>query len=133
MGSEFAFEDISSLEIEKYKYKYLRNESLDGVDCFVTEWVPAYQHSGYSRIVVWHDTAEYREQRADYYDRTNKLLKTLLMKDYKLFDNRFWRAMSWQMDNHQTKKSTTLEYSEYRFGVGLTERDFDQAALKRAK
>ena len=35
MGSEFAFEDMGSQELEKYRYKYLRDETLDGQDCFV--------------------------------------------------------------------------------------------------
>jgi len=28
MGSEFAYEDIASQEVEKYTYKYLREEEL---------------------------------------------------------------------------------------------------------
>ena len=32
MGSEFAYEDIASQEVEKYTYKYLRDESLNGID-----------------------------------------------------------------------------------------------------
>ena len=32
MGSEFAYEDISSQEVEKYGWKYLRNETMDGRD-----------------------------------------------------------------------------------------------------
>ena len=40
MGSEFAYEDISSQELEKYTYKYLRNEDYGGLDCFVVEYDP---------------------------------------------------------------------------------------------
>ncbi|MES0328565.1 MAG: outer membrane lipoprotein-sorting protein, partial [Gammaproteobacteria bacterium] len=55
MGSEFAFEDIASQEVEKYTYKYIRDEQIktrefpNGVDCFVVERYPAYEHSGYTR------------------------------------------------------------------------------------
>jgi hypothetical protein len=38
-----------------------------------------------------------------------------------------------EMVNHQTGKSTTLSWEEYRFRTGLTDRDFDQNSLKRAK
>lgn len=133
MGSEFAFEDFSSQEIEKFTYKYLRNEPLGELECFVSEWVPAYEHSGYTRQIVWHDTLEYRVHRIDYYDRRNKLLKTLLLKDYQQFKGKYWRAMRLDMENHKTGKSTQLVYDSYSFGLGLTERDFDQQALKRAK
>lgn len=40
MGSEFAYEDISSQEVEKYTYKYLRDEIINGIDCFVIEQYP---------------------------------------------------------------------------------------------
>lgn len=133
MGSEFAFEDLSSVEVEKYKYKFLRKESCNDLTCFVSEWIPAYEHSGYSKQIVWHDTNEYRIHRIDYYDRRNKLLKTLKLADYKQFLNKHWRAMHMDMLNHQTEESTILKFSDYRFKIGLTERDFDQNALKRAK
>jgi len=133
MGSEFAFEDLSSIEVEKYTYKYLRKEPCAQLECFVSEWTPAYKHSGYSRMVVWHDTAEYRIQRTDYYDRRNNLLKTLKYTDYQLFNGRLWRPMHYDMVNHKTGKSTLLTYSAYRFGLGFTERDFDRNALKSAK
>ena len=41
MGSEFAYEDLASQEIEKYTYKYIRDEQIDGVDYFVIERYPA--------------------------------------------------------------------------------------------
>lgn len=133
MGSEFAFEDFSANEIEKYTYKYLRNEPCGALECFMSEWIPAYEHSGYKRMLVWHDTEEYRIQRIDYYNRRDKLLKTLLLEDYKQFLGKYWRAMRMDMQNYQNERSTILTYDEYRFRLGLTERDFDQNALKRAK
>jgi len=30
MGSEFAYEDVTSQEVEKYTYKWIRDETLDG-------------------------------------------------------------------------------------------------------
>ncbi|MDH3282599.1 MAG: outer membrane lipoprotein-sorting protein, partial [Gammaproteobacteria bacterium] len=40
MGSEFAYEDISSQEVEKYAYTYLRDEEIDGQPAFVLERTP---------------------------------------------------------------------------------------------
>jgi hypothetical protein len=37
------------------------------------------------------------------------------------------------MQNHQTGKSTTLTWSNYRFRTGFSERDFDRNTLKRAR
>jgi hypothetical protein len=41
--------------------------------------------------------------------------------------------MQLDMVNHMDKKRTVLVYESYKFKTGLTERDFDQNALKRAR
>jgi len=133
MGSEFAYEDIASQEVEKYTYKYLRDETLDGIDCFVIERYPAYKHSGYTRQVGWINKAEYRPEKIVFYDRKNTLLKTLTYDGYQQYLDKFWRADRMFMDNHQTGKSTTLTWSNYQFRTGLKDRDFNKNSLKRAK
>jgi outer membrane lipoprotein-sorting protein len=133
MGSEFAYEDISSDEVEKYTYKYLRDESCGELDCFVIERYPLDENSGYTRQQVMIDKAEYRPQKIDYYDRKNAHLKTLTFHEYRQYLDKYWRAMRYEMVNHQTGKSTTLLWQEYLFRTGLTDRDFDQNSLKRAK
>lgn len=133
MGSEFAFEDISSQEVEKYRYQYLRDETLDGHDTFVIERYPEYEHSGYTRQIVWLDKTMYQPLKIEFYDRKNELLKTLSYRDYRHYLDQYWRPDEMFMVNHQTGKSTTLKWSNYRFATGLTDRDFDQSSLKRAK
>jgi outer membrane lipoprotein-sorting protein len=133
MGSEFAYEDITSQEVEKYTYKWLRDEPLDGKDMFVFERYPTDKNSGYTRQVVWMDKAEYRPMKIEYYDRKNAHLKTLVFKDYKQYLGKYWRGSDMFMENHQTGKSTRLLWKDYRFGAGLSARDFDQSALARAK
>ncbi|MGB5474144.1 MAG: outer membrane lipoprotein-sorting protein, partial [Gammaproteobacteria bacterium] len=78
MGSEFAYEDITSREVDKYTYKYLRDEQLDGMDMFVFERYPKDEKSGYTRQVIWVDKEHYKERKIEYYDRKDALLKTLL-------------------------------------------------------
>lgn len=131
VGSEFAFEDLSSWEVEKYAYRFLRDEVLDGRDCFVVENTPRYEHSGYVRQVEWVDKEIYHPRRIDYYDRQNALLKTLTFHDYQQYLNHYWRPDRMLMVNHQTGKSTELLWSDRQFKVGLSERDFLSGALKR--
>ncbi len=133
MGSEFAYEDITSQEVEKYTYKWLRDETLGGVDVFVFERYPVDKNSGYTRQVVWMDKGEYRIQKIDYFDRKQAHLKTLEFKGYQQYLDKYWRALDMFMTNHQTGKSTRLVWKELKFGAGLTARDFDQSALARAK
>ena len=133
MGSEFAYEDISSQEVEKYTYEFVRSENVEGTPMHVIERIPVDTRSGYTRQVVWYDQAEYRLQRIDFYDRKDELLKTLMYHDYEQYLDQYWRAQRMEMENHQTGKSTTLVWTEYAFRTGLTDRDFDQSALRRAR
>lgn len=133
MGSEFAYEDISSQEVDKYTYKYIKDDVLDGINCFVVERYPAYKHSGYTRQIAWINQQEYRPEKIVFYDRKNTLLKTLTYTDYQQYLNKFWRADAMHMVNHQTGKSTTLSWKDYKFKTGLTDKDFNRNSLKRAK
>lgn len=133
MGSEFAFEDLSSQEVEKYSYKYLRDESINGELSYVVERIPADKYSGYSRQVTWVDQAEYRLQRVDYYDRKDTLLKTMVAADYQKYLNQFWRPGTLTMSNHQTGKSTTLKFDNYQFRTGLQDSDFSPSAISRVR
>ncbi len=132
MGSEFAYEDLSSQEVEKYHYRYLRDEPVAGHDCFVIERTPAYRHSGYTRQLVWLDKRLYQPRRIDYYDRKRSLLKTLTFRGYHVYLDRYWRADEMDMENHQSGKRTLLQWKHYRFRTGLSARDFDRNSLKRA-
>jgi outer membrane lipoprotein-sorting protein len=133
MGSEFAFEDLGSQEVEKYTYKHLRDETLDGQDVFVIERYPVDKDSGYTRQVVWMDKAEYRPLKIEFYDRKQSLLKTLTFKDYAQYLDQYWRPDRLDMVNHQTGKSTTLLFKDYKFRNGYSDRDFDQNSLKAAR
>ncbi len=133
MGSEYAYEDISSQEVEKYSYRWLRDEDYEGKAAFVLELDPTDPNSGYTRQIVWFDQKEYIPIKVDYYDRKNVLLKTLNFHGYKQYLGKHWRPDRMAMVNHQTGKSSDLEWSGYKFKTGLSEKDFTKNSLKRAR
>lgn len=129
VGSEFAYEDLSSQEVEKYDYKFLEeNGSL-----LIVEQDPLDPKSGYTRrIVTYNRDKGYRLEKVEFYDRKNALLKTLNYSDYQQYKNKFWRASTMHMVNHQSNKETILKFSGYNFELDLSDDDFTQVALKRA-
>lgn len=133
MGSEFSYEDLSSQELEKFSYKYLRAEKVNGLPGHVYERVPVNKSSGYKRQVVWVDAKAWRIWRVDYFDRKNELLKTLKYVDYKKYPRNQWRATRMEMKNHQTGKSTDLIWKSFDFNKKLSQRDFQKNALKRLR
>jgi outer membrane lipoprotein-sorting protein len=132
MGSEFAYEDIAAPALEKYSYRFLRQEPCGKLTCNVIERTPLYKDSGYARQVVWLDAAEYRPWRVDFYDRRGAHLKRLTYGKFARY-GAYWRAHRLLMENLRTGKSTLLAVTAYRLGVGLSEADFSQASLKRAQ
>ena len=133
MGSEFAYEDLASQEVDKYTYRFIREEKIDHRDSLVIERYPVYENSGYTRQIVWVDKEHYYPVKIEFYDRKNSLLKTLVFSSYHQHLNKFWRAHIMNVVNHQTGKSTRLEWNNYHFQTGLTEKDFDQNSLKRTR
>ena len=143
MGSEFAYEDISSQEVDKYTYKYWKDHRLQQrignkkigkpIDCYVIVRYPAYEYSGYTFQLVWIDKAHFNVQKTIFYDRKKAKLKTLIFMDYRQYLGKYWRADNFFMYNHQTGKSTWLAWREYEFGKGFTNRDFDKNTLKRVR
>ncbi len=133
MGSEFAYEDIGSQEVEKYTYKYLRDEACGNLECFVVERYPVDEYSGYTRQVTWIDKEEYRSQKTVYYDRKNALLKTLTFIGYQKYLENHWRPSEMFMENHQTGKTTRIVWNNYRFRTALTEDDFEVNDLRRMR
>ncbi len=132
MGSEFAYEDLGSREVEKYSYRYLADEDVDQIPCFVVELIPKNtENSGYNRIVSWLDQKAYRVVKEDYYDPKNRLLKTLKLHDYRLYLGFLWKAHHLQMVNHQNGKETDLLLSNFKFNNGLTDQDFNKNSLQR--
>ena len=133
MGSEFSYEDLASFEVEKYTYKFIGEEPCEGGTCYVIEQFPVDKYSGYTRLVNWIDTTEFRSWKTDFYDRKDSLLKTLTVKKYEQYLDKYWRIMDMTMVNHQSKKSTDVIFSQYEFGLGLSDADFNKNSLKRAK
>jgi outer membrane lipoprotein-sorting protein len=133
VGSEFAFEDFTALELEKFTYRYLRSEPLGELQTDVLERTPRYADSGYTRQVAWIDREVFQLRKVEFYDRRGDLLKTLELDDYREYDGLYWRAHRLAMVNHKTGKSTDLLYSDYEFGVELDDHDFVKTVLARVR
>jgi hypothetical protein len=99
----------------------------------VLEQYPVYEHSGYTKMVAWIDVEEFRNQKIDFYDRKESLLKTLTFSKYEKYKDKHWRPLDMYMVNHQTGKKTRLSYTNYQFQTGLADGDFNRDKLKQVR
>ncbi|MFT5674350.1 MAG: outer membrane lipoprotein-sorting protein [Paraglaciecola sp.] len=132
-GSEFSYEDMSSQEPEKYTYKYIKEEIVDGRKHYILEMKPINPKSGYSRQITWLDTEYFRVSKIDFYDRRGSHLKTLTVSGYKQYLQKYWRAEHLLMVNHQTGKKTKLTFNDMIFRNNFSERDFSKTALRKVR
>lgn len=138
MGSEFAYEDISSEEIERYKYKFIKEDvcfpekSIDIPKCNIFERYPVDKNSGYSKQIVYSDMEFHRIMKIEYFDRKKSHQKTLIKSEFKKYGN-FWRADIWLMVNLLNNKKTKIHWKDRKFNIDLSERDFDQSSMKRLR
>jgi len=132
VGSEFAFEDFTAIELNKFDYTYIGEGPCGELVCDVVERTPRYENSGYTKQVSWVDQADFQLRRVEFYDRRGDLLKVLELGDYRNYGG-IWRAHRLSMRNVQTNKQTELVYGDYTFGSGLTENDFVKGQLARLR
>lgn len=127
LGTEFAWEDISTTELTKYRYRLLRDEG----DQWVVERIPTDKFSGYSKEVTWVNKHNYQTVKIDYYDHKGDRLKTLTLDRWEQYQGRYWRPLQLQMVNHQNRKQTVLTLSSYKVGAGVEKRAFSSLGLDR--
>jgi outer membrane lipoprotein-sorting protein len=132
VGSEFAFEDFTAIELNKFDYTYTGEVQCGGMTCDVLERTPRYENSGYTRQVSWIDQTDYQLRKVEFYDRRGDLLKVLELNDYRDYSG-IWRAHKLSMSNVQTNKHTDLVYGNYTFNVGLAANDFVKGRLSRLR
>lgn len=145
-GSEFSYEDLSRIFTNQFDWRFVeeRDLEIDGakLPVYVLEAKPRYKATGYARLLLHVNRELWRVERTIFYDRGNRLLKTLTYSKWKHFHDRFWRATRIHMENHQTKATTTialdpllLTLSRYKDAGGaarkrLTDEQFTKRSLE---
>jgi outer membrane lipoprotein-sorting protein len=128
-GSEFSYEDLTSTSVGSYQWKLLPSAT----GSLLVESRPNDEASGYSRRVMTVDAASRRPEKIEFFDRKGALQKTLSYGDWKTYRGNIDRAHRWTMVNHQTGKTTTLQFSDFKFDNGFSPGDFSQAKLKHVR
>ncbi len=118
-GTEFTYEDLSSLSVERYSWKFIKKGRVGSEPVYLLEARPRYRDTGYSKIVVSLHQKFFRSERLVYFDKAGRRLKTLSSADWRHVHGRFWRPRKQEMANHQTRKRTTLETTSLHMNMAL--------------
>ncbi|MFG1483037.1 outer membrane lipoprotein-sorting protein [Halobacteriovorax sp. HFRX-2_2] len=132
MGSEFSFEDIGGQTIEKYNYKYLKDDKVAGQKVWVLERV-AKAKSSYSKVVLYVSQKYLAPVKSEYYNKRNEHIKTSTMDDFKSYTvgkRKMWRANKILMLNLNNKKQSIFKWKNRVIGKAVNENDLTKRKLK---
>ena len=137
VGSDFSYGDLSQPNIDLFEHRLLGTQTVDGQDCYMIESVPKSDSTksdlGYSRKITWLRQDNFLETKVEYYDLSNRLLKTQLVGNHKLLEpaTQRWVALHREMTNRQTGHRTVFNFDNVESGIPIADDLFTTRYLER--
>jgi hypothetical protein len=139
VGSDFSYGDILVPVVDTYRHTLVRDEALDGEDCYVIESIPSTEQIkkdyGYAKWLAWIRKSNFMEKKVEYFDTAGRPLKTQVIPQVKEVDDRAhkWWAVRREIANHQTGHSTILVFDALDAAQPVREDYFTPRYLEREK
>lgn len=137
VGTDFSYGDVIGHKPEDWNHTLLREEKMDGKDCYVIESTPKRpeigDNAGYSKRVSWIDKVSSVTVRGEIYDLNNALLKKVTSEDIQNVDakNNKYQAMKLVTENVQTGHKTIIEFKNFKANVGVSDEIFTTHYLEK--
>lgn len=139
LGTDLSHGDVIGHKVKEWKHRLAREETLDGVSCYVIESVPASteikESSGYSKRLSWVRMDNFVAARTDYWDESGELLKSVSAADIRLVDKERnkWQPMQIVAVNKQTGHSSVIKLDTFVVNIQLSESLFTPRGLDRGE
>ena len=135
MGSDVSYEDMMSTTALRKTYDATvrpETEQIDGHTCYVVDLTAKDESATYATRVSWVDTKSSIPIKQELYALSGMLIKTWKMGDIQDFEGGRQFPMKMEVVDEVKKGSTTtLEFSEMKFGVDLEAEVFTKRWLER--
>jgi len=132
MGTDFTFEDIQVERPDNYNYKTIKEENVDGKDCWVIEATPRPQHkeTGYSKRILWLDKKTNFASKIEYYNKKETLEKTQYPSELVNESGR-WIANQTKIVSHEKEHKTYLVVEKRLTNTGIPDDIFTIRYLEK--
>ncbi len=130
MGSDFTYDDLGDRKLDDDVHKLLREEKVEGVDCYVVESVPKDEDYMYSKTVTWVRKDNFLGVKKEFYDEDGEYLKTLHVEKFDKFDG-VWVIEKLKMENVQNNHKTIMELTNIKVNTGVPDSKFTQRMMMR--
>ena len=130
MGSDMSYEDMSTRQLDEFRFKIKGNEMYQDVPCHLLESTPKEQiRTEYSRHITWVDSTLLIALKEESYDKSGILLKDknfsyTVIKDYQILTEI-------RVTNIQKNHTTSLTFEIIKLDSGVEDNLFHERYLKR--
>jgi uncharacterized protein len=135
VGTDFSYGDILPLNPANFRNKLLREEKLDGVDCYVIESTAKdtdYERDlGYTQRTLWIRKDNSVEMKVDYFDSDKHLVKTQTTAEHELAEpeKQRWIVKRREMIDHERNHRTIITLDKFDTKSVISERTFRVESL----
>lgn len=130
MGSDFTYDDLGDRKLEDDTHKLLREETMDGKECYVVESVSKDDDYMYSKTLVWVNKSTFVGVKKEFYDEDEDLLKILSIKEAEEVSG-IWVIVNSEMKNIQKNHRTTIILSNIQINTGMSDSKFTERMMMR--
>ena len=125
LDSELNYEDLGTTTDAGLENKIIKSEA----DQVVIESKQNRADSPYGKLNTYITMKNYLVSKVEYFDKANKLVKTLEMLDYKSFPGDVWRAQKIVVKNAVNGRGTRLELLSGKINQGVAAKNFSPSSL----
>jgi len=129
-GTDFTYDDLGTRSLTKDNFAILGEEKVNGADCWILEAKAKDSKAKVSRRVTWVDKKTYVTRKGEYYDKQNRLQKTLTCENIKQVKG-YWSTQKMTMTNVQSNHKTIYEIKNLQYDEKVNESFFTVSALER--
>lgn len=133
MGSDLSYEDMMDDRklTDIYDGTVLKNETIDGRDCYVLEMIANVSDVAYHKRQMWIDSERYVPLQEDLYAKSGQLLKQTTLKDVKKIQGRWFPTTMVYKDMLKQGDGTEFKVLDAKFDQQIPDYIFTKAALKQ--
>jgi hypothetical protein len=129
-GTDFSFEDLEERDVDRYDYKMMGEESLNGVKCWRIESKPKQTKSSqYTSTQLWIRQTDYVPARVESYIK-DLAVRRLNYSDIEKVQG-VWLARTLEMNDLRRSSRTYLKLDKLQLNTPVNDEDFTVQALRR--
>ena len=130
MGSDFTYDDLGDRKLDADTHKLLREETLDGHECYVVESISKDEDYMYSKTITWIRKDNFVGMKKEFYDEDEELLKVLTIKKVEQIKG-YWVISHSEMKSVQKNHTTNIELSNIKINTGVPSSKFSERMMTR--